>query len=767
MVTGGGCSDLNEVLGTMGIPGLKPNQYTKIEEQIGEWWREVLQDDMKAAGNEEREHAIQEGSFNQGVPSIAVVCDGGWCKRSHKHTYNAMAGVAVIFGLYSKKLLHIGIRNKLCYICSAAQNKNESPRAHTCFKNWSDSAQSMESDIILDGFQNCEKVHGVRYMKVIADGDSSVYSSIIQNVAGWGPYVQKIECANHACKCLRTHLEQLVVDKPHYKGKGGLTAQVRKKIVQGVRCAIRMRSKETDIASAKKKLCADIKNCARHVLGVHKECSTDFCKFTKASKEHAKKDVKLVDDDDDDNGYNDDGDAVKDACDMWSETVKDLSEEEENDIREGGFSKNEVNPDLLKDLFLILSRMALKSDRLISNFTSNLAESWMNIRCKFDGGKMTNRCFRGSFYARCYGGGLRSTRGPAWSPMVYSKVTGLRPDQVFMETYRQRAKHYVRTVKRQRKPETKLNRYKRKMNFSKQNKSKKAKQSYGKNVLLDTQDLPSEELEKLCEEYFIDNVKVTENEIDIIELETRGQSNNEKWKSERKKRLTSSVFGEVMSRNVNNNSEMLTKRLLYSNFGGNSYTRKGLMEEENTRKEYINLKNKDQSPSHKCHITVPGLIISEDYPFLASSSDGIVKETDGSTGLIEIKNILQTKDLMIKDAAKKEKKFCLGIRSGTLALKVNHKFFYQIQGQLNILRKDWCDLIIRRSNPYDIYIERIYRDQDLWINKMVPKLKAFYWTHVLPEIAVPRYRSVSGIRKPSIPWVCNIFINLFHYLKKK
>jgi hypothetical protein len=137
------------------------------------------------------------------------------------------------------------------------------------------------------------------------------------------------------------------------------------------------------------------------------------------------------------------------------------------------------------------------------------------------------------------------------------------------------------------------------------------------------------------------------------------------------------------------------------------------MEEENTRKEYINLKNKDQLPSHKCHVTVPGLIISEEYPFLASSSE----ETDGSTGLIEIKNVLQTKYLMIKDAAEKEKKICLGIRSGTLALKVNYKFFYQIQRQLNILRKDWCDLIIRRSNPYDIYNEIIYRDKDLWITK--------------------------------------------------
>jgi hypothetical protein len=72
-VTSGGCSDLNELLGTMGIHGLKPSQYTKIEEQIGEWWKAVLQNDMKAAGKEQKEHSIQERSFYQGVPSIAVV----------------------------------------------------------------------------------------------------------------------------------------------------------------------------------------------------------------------------------------------------------------------------------------------------------------------------------------------------------------------------------------------------------------------------------------------------------------------------------------------------------------------------------------------------------------------------------------------------------------------------------------------------------------------------------------------------------------------
>jgi hypothetical protein len=40
MVTGGGCSDLIELLGTMGIPDLKSDQFSKLEGQKGEWWRD-------------------------------------------------------------------------------------------------------------------------------------------------------------------------------------------------------------------------------------------------------------------------------------------------------------------------------------------------------------------------------------------------------------------------------------------------------------------------------------------------------------------------------------------------------------------------------------------------------------------------------------------------------------------------------------------------------------------------------------------------------
>ena len=36
-------------------------------------------------------------------------------------------------------------------------------------------------------------MHGVRYMCFIGDGDSSVYSSLLSDVTGWGNDIKKIE----------------------------------------------------------------------------------------------------------------------------------------------------------------------------------------------------------------------------------------------------------------------------------------------------------------------------------------------------------------------------------------------------------------------------------------------------------------------------------------------------------------------------------------------------------------------------------------------
>ena len=185
MATGSGFNPLQESMGVLGIPVMSKQSFMQTEHQIGEWWWNSLQESMKAAGKEEKQYAIEQGSYHHGIPAITVIVDGGLSKRTHKHSYNALSGVGVIFGKHTGKLLYIGVRNKFCAACvhnKKAQKKTD----HICFKNWSGPSASMESDIILEGFRMAEQQHGVRYIKFIGDGDSSVHAKLISGVSGWG-----------------------------------------------------------------------------------------------------------------------------------------------------------------------------------------------------------------------------------------------------------------------------------------------------------------------------------------------------------------------------------------------------------------------------------------------------------------------------------------------------------------------------------------------------------------------------------------------------
>ena len=188
---------------------------------------------MIEAGKEEKLLAIERGDYLHGVPAITVIVDGGWSKRSHRHSYNAKAGVGIIIGQATGKLLHIEVRNKYCSACTHEVPADQ----HVCYTNWDASSSEMEPDIILEGFKQAEEVHGVRYKRFVGDGDSSVYPTLIQNIPGWGQYIEKLECANHACKCYRSGLEKLVQEKPKYKGRGGLTQKMRCRLTAKERLA--------------------------------------------------------------------------------------------------------------------------------------------------------------------------------------------------------------------------------------------------------------------------------------------------------------------------------------------------------------------------------------------------------------------------------------------------------------------------------------------------------------------------------------------------
>ncbi|KAJ8318680.1 LOW QUALITY PROTEIN: hypothetical protein KUTeg_003771 [Tegillarca granosa] len=183
-----------------------------------------------------------------------------------KHSYNALGGVGIIIVKETGKILHMGVRNKYCYICSQAQSQHIIPKPHTCYSNWTESSQAMEADIIEEGFKKAEITHGLRYLKLVVDGDSSVFARIQEDVPILGKHVSKVECANNVCKYLRSSLEKLVEENPRYKA-------TRVSIVSAVRCAIRMRSRENDKSKASRLLAHDIRKSIHHIFGEHKNCS--------------------------------------------------------------------------------------------------------------------------------------------------------------------------------------------------------------------------------------------------------------------------------------------------------------------------------------------------------------------------------------------------------------------------------------------------------------------------------------------------------------
>ena len=214
MATGGGFAPLQEQMSVLGIPVMTKRSFMKTESIVGRWWSECLEKSMCEAAEEEKQIAVHKQSFHNGVPAITVVIDGGWSKRTHKHSYNAKSGVAIVIGQATGKILHLGVRNKYCSMCNVAENKQIAPPDHECHKNWVGPSSSMETDILVAAFQEAENKYGLRYTTYVGDGDSSVYPSLIASVPGWGHAIRKLECANHCIKCYRAGLEKLVQDKP-------------------------------------------------------------------------------------------------------------------------------------------------------------------------------------------------------------------------------------------------------------------------------------------------------------------------------------------------------------------------------------------------------------------------------------------------------------------------------------------------------------------------------------------------------------------------
>lgn len=84
---------------------------------------------------------------------------------------------------------------------------------------------------------------------------------------------------------------------------------------------------------------------------------------------------------------------------------------------------------------------------------------------------------------------------------------------------------------------------------------------------------------------------------------------------------------------------------------------------------------------------------------------------------------------------------------GEAFIPTNHRYYYEIQGQLAITGRNWCDLYF--WCPNETKIVKIYKDNSFWV-KILPRLKAFFMECVLPELVDPRASRNLPLREPHI-----------------
>lgn len=108
----------------------------------------------------------------------------------------------------------MGVKNKFCATCARTKTEDKA-KNHQCFKNWksSDGSSAMEAAVVVEGFKESERMYGIRYHKLIGDGDSSVYKQILDARPYKNLTIEKIECKNHLLQNFCKKLKEITTKK--------------------------------------------------------------------------------------------------------------------------------------------------------------------------------------------------------------------------------------------------------------------------------------------------------------------------------------------------------------------------------------------------------------------------------------------------------------------------------------------------------------------------------------------------------------------------
>ena len=223
-------------------------------------------------------------------------------------------------------------------------------------------------------------------------------------------------------------------------------------------------------------------------------------------------------------------------------------------------------------------------------------------------------------------------------------MTTSPPNNIFSTTAETSARKKAKDSERKARDDVKAKR--RKGKYSQKDNSTAARKAYSRHdneVEPDdiSNNISPDILNELKKTYYQTSVVVTTEEATAIESATRDQAGSDRWKTERRKRLTASKVGGISKMRKTTPRGNKVKEILYSTFRGNEATRYGMEMEDTARTEYLAYQQQNDHP--QTSVKNCGLFVSCENPWLAATPDGLVHDPSDQTStyvLLEIKKTL-------------------------------------------------------------------------------------------------------------------------------
>ncbi|XP_028857542.1 uncharacterized protein LOC114802626 [Denticeps clupeoides] len=235
------------------------------------------------------------------------------------------------------------------------------------------------------------------------------------------------------------------------------------------------------------------------------------------------------------------------------------------------------------------------------------------------------------------------------------------------------------------------------------------------------------------------SLKMDDDMVKTVEVQTRGQRENPDWFSWRRNRITASAAHRVAhSRFANGKSQTPPASYIAGivGEGPNVKTRAmtwGIENEALVVQRYEELKSK--ALGRAVRVQECGLFIDPRRSWLAASPDGIVEDRQTGEQLLclEVKCPYKHRDNTVRQACCQDRTFCLELCNNgkEYRLKTKHSYYTQVQCQMAVTGIRKADLVV--FTQHETAIVPVTYDPEFW-KQTLEKLEKFYMKAVMPHL---------------------------------